>query len=266
MKTFSVLAALAVGAGLGFVQVANAADMPMPHRVVADPPPSWTGAYIGFHAGYGWTTDATGTAVGTVAAGPSPFGPLTISQNSDGAIAGLQLGYNWQFANSWVAGIEADASGTGLKGSQFALASGPGCPGGGTPCNLVTMSERVDWLASARGRLGYLIGSGMAYATGGVAFAGVNFSGNGTAQAPAPGTTFPTASTSTRTGYVVGAGYEAPITSSWLIRGEFLHYHFDGRNTSAPGVGLVVPGLAANYAWGALNINMVRLGLDYKFN
>jgi outer membrane immunogenic protein len=195
---------------------------------------------------------------------PATAGPR---MKPDGSIAGLQLGYNWQFANLWVAGIEGDASGTGLKSSQAAPAGGGGCPGGaGSLCNLVSMSERVDWLATARGRLGYLIGPGLAYVTGGAAFASITDTANTTAQTPVPGTLFSASLSSVRTGWVVGGGYEAMLNSNWSVRGEFLHYFFDGVNTTAVAQAPGVPaGVGAAYAWNALKIDTVRLGLNYRF-
>jgi outer membrane immunogenic protein len=268
MKPIAWLVAVSLAAlGLiqnGLVQNALAADLARPAPIIAQP--SWTGVYLGFHAGYGWASNETGSTTASTLGLPA-ITPISIPQSSDGSLAGLQLGYNWQFANAWVAGIEGDASGTGLKASQSTPASGAGCVGGFS-CNLATMSERVDWLATARGRLGYLVGPGLAYVTGGAAFGGVNFSANAATTIPVPGTLFPATLSSVRAGWVVGAGYEAMLTSNWSLRGEFLHYFLNGVTTTAAGLSPGVaapPGTAATYAWNALDINIVRLGLNYKF-
>jgi hypothetical protein len=41
----------------------------------------------------------------------------TSDLNDIGAVAGGQIGYNWQFSPAWVLGIEADLSGTSLRGT-----------------------------------------------------------------------------------------------------------------------------------------------------
>jgi opacity protein-like surface antigen len=92
---------VALTLGLTLVRSALAADL----AIKAPPAPdwSWTGLYAGFHAGWGWASDSTGTATSAFTASPiSPFEPVTLPLNSSGAMAGVQLGYNWQFAPRWV--------------------------------------------------------------------------------------------------------------------------------------------------------------------
>src|SRR5580692_2070991 len=88
---------------------ALAADMPMKSPPMPAPvaAPSWTGFYIGLHGGAGWGSSQTSFT--------DPNGVISpISLDSDntkiGAVGGIQLGYNWQFAPTWVAGLEGDFS------------------------------------------------------------------------------------------------------------------------------------------------------------
>jgi len=269
MKPIAWLVAVSLGVGLG--QNAMAADMQLPTPLAPSAEPSWTGLYLGFHAGWGWASDETGTGSSKFTGVPiPPFEPLTLPLNSSGAIAGAQLGYNWQFANRWVLGIEGDASGTGLKASQTAstFSGMAGCGVPGAPCGSATMTENVSWLASARGRLGYTFGPGLAYVTGGAAWANVDYSANASQVFPVASTLYPATFSSTKSGWVYGAGYEAMLGNSWTLRAEYLHYGFDGANTSVAAVlphPLVVPGLSATYAWNPLNIDVLRLGINYKF-
>jgi outer membrane immunogenic protein len=260
--------ALAVVAALsmGFGQAASAADLPV--RVPATPvvAPSWTGFYVGVHAGWGWTsTENASSAVDLVGGGTSPSLPQTLNLDSDDPIAGAQLGYNWQTAN-WVFGIEGDASGTGLKstqnGASITGAGGIGACAPGAQCGTVTMSEDVKWLASVRGRIGAIVGPGMVYVTGGGAWAGVDYSANA-AEAINPGLVFfPAAMTSTVSGAVAGGGYEWMINNNWTLRGEFLHYWFKGVTTTANGA--PTPFIAP-YSWSGFNLNAARLAVNYKF-
>src|SRR5258708_9121579 len=97
MKNFSVAVfTLLLGSTL-----ANAADMPVAYPPVALW--SWTGLYIGSHVGGGFASSQFSDP-----AGPSIYGG---NVRSPAALAGFQLGYNWQIPNSnFLLGAEADAS------------------------------------------------------------------------------------------------------------------------------------------------------------
>jgi outer membrane immunogenic protein len=73
------------------------------------------------------------------------------------------------------------------------------------------MTQDVNWLATARGRLGYVIGPGLAYVTGGAAFANVGDKANATQVFPVASTFYPAAANTTKPGWVVGAGYESAM-------------------------------------------------------
>jgi outer membrane immunogenic protein len=265
--TRALLVALTLSLTLG--RSALAADLA--YKASPAPDWSWTGLYAGFHAGWGWAADSTGTAASAFTSSPiSPFGAATLPLSSSGAVAGVQLGYNWQFAPRWVVGIEGDISATGLKTTQTAsTTSGMAtCAVPGTACGSVTMTQDVNWLASARGRIGYLIGPGLAYVTGGAAFANVGDKANATQVFPVASTFYPATANTTKPGWVLGAGYEFMLGNDWTLRAEYLHYSFDSVSATTgpvfPGP-VAVGGLSANYVWSPLNIDIMRLGVDYKF-
>src|SRR5262249_54451845 len=142
-RTVAVLGVLAAAS----VTPAVAADLSRP--VYKAPPPvtvpaqvySWTGFYIGGHAGAGWSGDNDQSV-----AVPGAIAPVTLGGNSDaGFVGGGQLGYNWQFAPNWLVGIEGDVSWADISNSGAATVPGA----------TVTMSQDLNWLASVRGRLGY---------------------------------------------------------------------------------------------------------------
>lgn len=95
---------------------------------------SWTGFYVGVNAGYGWkdpTVSYTSNDISAfVATCGAAFGNTTCvppaSFNVGGALGGGQVGYNWQFDQRWVAGLEADFDGASIKGtgtSNFLIAN-----------------------------------------------------------------------------------------------------------------------------------------------
>jgi outer membrane immunogenic protein len=173
---------------------ALAADLPSmkgPPPVYAPPPPLWTGFYVGLNAGYTFG----GSDSVYVATYPGALNPLLVgnpvflaaqaaaatsasgilSPTTDGFIGGGQIGYNWQFNNSFVVGIEADIQGAGARGSAYGVGAGanPLVPPFGTASTL-SVTKNLDYLGTVRGRLGWLFTPTLlAYATGGLAYGGV---------------------------------------------------------------------------------------------
>jgi outer membrane immunogenic protein len=74
--------------------------------------------------------------------------------------------------------------------------------------------------------------------------------------------------TTTLGGWVAGAGYEWMIAPNWTLRGEYLYYGFTGNNNSNNANALVFPiaGVTVTGTTGKLNTQVVRVGLDYKFD
>jgi outer membrane immunogenic protein len=104
------VSALLIAASLS---IANAADMPLKAPpIVAAPAFSWTGCYIGAHAGYGWGRD-TNDFGNAIASGvtenegfPAEFGPF--NHNTSGGVAGGQAGCNYQIQSNWLIGVEGE--------------------------------------------------------------------------------------------------------------------------------------------------------------
>src|ERR1700730_11824026 len=79
-----------------------AADLPLKApalRAVYD----WTGFYVGGHFGYGGGSLGADTK-------PHPLQGELLPHSTTGVIGGYQIGYNRQFANNIVLGVEADAT------------------------------------------------------------------------------------------------------------------------------------------------------------
>jgi outer membrane immunogenic protein len=158
---------------------------------------SWTGFYLGLHAGVvGSNVKATNQLTGASA-----------GLDDTGFIGGAHAGYNYQFDYGFVLGLEGDIDYTSLsKSRSFA---GP----------TFTESDKFksDWQGSIRARAGYAFDRFLPYVTGGVAFANENFRASGfdTVLGPYGGS-----SSTTRTGWTVGGGVEYAYDENWLIRAE----------------------------------------------
>lgn len=250
-----------IAAASTITQIAFAADLPVKAPAPAPLASNWTGFYIGGDIGGAWSRNT-----GTWSPLPSElaFGAFGISggNGGNGFIGGFHAGYNWQFAPTWVAGIEGDWSWTKARGSFSQVWSADPPPGSGPVGSFTSMSSTLDWLASVRGRLGFIVMPNlMAYATGGVAWGKFDYAGNNF-----NGVTYRTSAaiSSTQTGYVVGGGLEWGLTNNWLLRGEYLYYRLNG-SPSVVAQSVLFPAFPSGYSWSSTSVNVARLGLSYKF-
>ena len=273
MKRILILTAAAMGVALP--QSACAADL----GVRAAPPvyappvavaPTWTGVYIGFNGGWGWSN----TNNNSLPSAQRPrwalcgrFYSITArwlggNNNANGPIFGGQLGYNYQ-VGTWVFGVEGDVDGANIRPTRWCSITVPGI---GEFIGSGFLNVKQEWLASIRGRLGYTWGPGMIYVTGGGAWTGVQANGGATSASARETGTF--SNTTTLIGWVAGAGYEWMIAPNWTLRGEYLYYGFTGNNNSNNANALVFPiaGVTVTGTTGKLNTQVVRVGLDYKFD
>lgn len=252
---------------------ALAADLPLKAPPPKVDPWTWSGFYLGGHAGYGWSHDPQSVAA------DDPFflgkfpGFGVAGYDGKGWLAGFHAGANWQDGRI-VGGLEIDLSATGIKGSSTATV-GP-MPGlGGIP-NIVSgsahSSGRFEWLGSARARLGYLATPDiLLYGTGGLAWTHYthdeDLRNNRTILTVPPtqdGIFSSISSPNWRFGWVAGIGAETRLfNSNWLARLEYLHYDFGRSDTNVTAYRFFGP-------WprngGNLTADVVRVGLSYKFD
>src|SRR5216683_8168198 len=145
-----LLASVAAGAGS-----AGAADIPVRPPPVAAPAiccavPEWTGFYVGIHGGGGWAHESFEPSESFSVLGvPVPF-VVPPNASPKGGVFGFQFGHNWQWGPV-VGGLEIDFSGADIKEtSTFVIVPT-------FPFDTFTREVKIDELASARGRLGYLV-------------------------------------------------------------------------------------------------------------
>src|SRR5256885_11118886 len=152
-----LLACIALGA-FAFEAPARAADIKLPVKApYLQPVFDWTGFYIGGHTGY-----SRGLS-NAVLSDPVPSASVTGSVFS-GVVGGVQAGYNWRAPTGLLLGVEAD-----LTFPNY-------LPSNSITSRLVSprsdVFEQWDYVGTARGRIGYTAGPWLAYATGGLAYAG----------------------------------------------------------------------------------------------
>jgi len=219
MRTAALATGMIVAAGTAY-----AADIysPPPETVVAVVPTiDWTGFYIGANAGYGWGS-GDGSTNYTPSAAAFGANPFSSSTDLDGFIGGGQIGYNWQ-SGAFVGGIEADLMYSDMNGTH--TKSPLQFFGGGNIANSYQRgSGSLDWLATVRGRAGYLATPELLlYATGGLAFGDVNYHTT-TQFGASPALRFGASGSDTLTGWTVGAGTEWKFAPNWSAKLEYMYF------------------------------------------
>jgi len=209
----------------------------MPVKAAPAPRSWWDGSYVGLYAGYGSDQFASVQTVGFAVVPPSASTNLRVK----GWLGGFQTGYNWQFAPTWVFGLETDAAFTSWRATGNETA-----PGGFIfPTNL-----KLEGFSTVRARLGYALDRTLLYATGGLAYVHqreVVTTGIGTGSI---------GNDIHDIGWTVGGGLEYAIDRKWSAKIEYLYADLGGQSTTtnAP---------AADRT--SLKVQTVRVGLNYKF-
>jgi len=275
---------VAIGLAIAATSATQAKDRPRaaakPMIVAVD---HWSGPYVGLVAGL---AEGRTTALSTVACPPNGFlcDPVHYPENGSllGATAsgpqsghaftaGVAAGYQWH-RDSFVYGLEGDISALPLSlsrgGSASSLNLGLVNPGPVPVVATVSATAAIDWLATLRGRLGFLASPDvLIYATGGLALTEISvgnaYTDNWVFNGGAVGNSKVRSSVA---GYVVGAGAEWAIGQGWALRAEYLHVDFGAQTTSGMVTVVQVPAAQNPFTSRAdLTANLFRTGLTWRF-
>ena len=247
------------GAALAAVFAAHAAfaaDLPSRKAPVTPPPLfSWTGFYVGYNSGFGGgVLDAN---VPLVSAALATY--TTTSNRANGGVFGGQVGYQIQFPNNVVLGLESDMQWSGITASsQTVNYASVGLPG----YVYQNFHNRLDWFGTTRLRVGYAFGRLLPYVSGGVAY------GETAANAEQVlfGGGFGDGGSQVGAGWAVGAGLDYALSANLSARAEYIYVQL--ANASGPAVGFApgLPPLFGSLATGSFGTHIVRTGLNWKFD
>ena len=280
------------------------ADVPSKKGPVVAPAvtPTWTGIYAGLNAGGTWANRSYQIAsapsyLGSTNTGPNPSGNADYSAaailgiagsgsaNSLGFIGGGQIGYKYQIADSFLAGVEADIQGIAGNGGGGNYWRNTSVLGQNlynhNYLSSASVSTNLDYLGTVRGRAGYLITpTVIVYGTGGLAYGGVNLSFTGAQIGYNHNQDYATISpgykavNQTQVGWTAGGGFEWMFLQNWSAKAEYLYYDL-GSVTTATGytIAAKVRGvdpqinlINSSQASSRFNGNIARLGVNYHFN
>jgi outer membrane immunogenic protein len=253
-KTFASVISITI-AGFG---AASAADMAVKARPVPMPVAvyNWTGCYIGGNVGGGWARNEQ-TQIAKVG------GPVIIPNNDFGAsdgsglIGGGQIGCDYQFAGSWVVGLQGMFDFGGIGSQHIVPTAFPGFPVG----SFASVNRTKD-IFTATARVGYLFAPQvLAYVKGGGAWARVDHIFNGFVPTPFLSES---AYGVDRQGWTVGGGIEWMFAPGWSVFGEFNYMDF-GRKDIGFIAGPATVG-APDIVRTRFTTETALVGVNYKFN
>lgn len=197
---------------------------------------NWSGFYIGVAGGYAFGGDTS-------------IDPQGSDFDVDGGMVIPTIGYNYQFSNNVVLGVEGDIGFGDVDGKQERTVLG---------IIDVFGSADLDYLATVRGRLGYSVGRFLPYVTGGLAFARIDVN-TGLAGAEDDPVFF---DKRTQYGYTVGGGLEYAVTDNISIKGEY-NYVDLGSDTYTRGArGIFDPETKQDVDF---STHVVKFGINYRF-
>lgn len=209
------------------INISHAADVVYhsPEAPTYDEASIWAGGYIGGQVGYNWAKNKF-----------SGFNN-DFSASANGFMGGIYAGYNWEFSNAYVFGLEGDLNYSDLSKDTDILFKNR---------NYV-WNSRVEWEGALRARFGINYERWLPYVAGGVAFASVKHN-------LATGNTDLGTASDTNVGFTLGAGVDYALTNNLLLRAEYRYNDYGKQSIDDNDL------LRAK-----LTTNNIRLGIAYKF-
>ena len=225
-----------------------AADLPMvPTKspVVAAPAFTWTGCYVGAHAGGGTLTANTEGV-----------------QNGRGAVAGGQAGCNYQ-DGSWVFGVEGEGYWSGISTTNaFSVIPNTFNPST-TETVRTTTSNRNDFTIAARA--GITFDRTLIYGKGGWAWGAYRVFETDICCTVGATTTGTFAQSGTLDGFLIGAGIEHALTRNWTVKFEYNFIAFGAKELATT---TCLTGVCAVTGTSSISSNkqVFKVGANYLFD
>ena len=207
----------------------------------APPVFAWTGWYAGMNAGWIRSqTDSKLTSQTGGFAGPAgPLLPRSLSNDQDGFLAGLTLGYNLKMGAAFVGGIESDIAYTDIDGGSTLSNTADLGPDRNVTTVSAALSQEMEWFGTVRARAGWLASQQMlVFVSGGLAYA--NLDNRASASLVSEFSQTQTASGKSsewKAGWTVGGGMEWLLGNKTTFKGEYLYYDLDDTTVTMTAAG-----------------------------
>lgn len=210
---------------------------------------NWTGFYAGVDGGYGGDV----TSAQLTLASPIFWSSTQTQNHSGGFVAGGQIGYNYQFANNIVLGVESDMQWSDVKAWHQASTLSP------AGFTFTDAKHELTWFGTTRVRAGYAMGRVLTYVTGGVAYGELGVRGDQNS-----GGLFTGSVSTTKAGWAAGVGAEYALTDNLSLKSEYLYTEFSG--VRAPAYGLALLPVVGEFSTSSFRTHLTRVGLNWRFS
>jgi len=220
-KIFLIVSMLCAFCSLGYAGPESYSGKEIKQVVPPPPPcPNWTGFYVGAFGGYKFgATDLDLSLGGDWNLRPADRDVVEAhapnNLDASGAEAGGLIGYNYQFTNNWVAGLEAAGGYLWLRDSDESGIFHTPAAGNFD----IKTSFKTHYLVTIGPRIGYAFCKWLPYVTGGLAIGDLSlfqrirghtfFFDEGGKQIE------------TNVGWMIGGGLEYAITAHWSARVQY---------------------------------------------
>ena len=249
-RRFSLLTSTALTTSTALLSGAMAADMRLPTKAppLAAPAYSWTGCYIGGNGGVASVSISQRNTV--------PEFETDATKGRDlGGTAGAQIGCNYQYSSSFVIGVEGDINFVDVgRRKRFDLDSSNEDISG-------SHTTRLHWLATLRGRLGFVADRTLFFVTGGLAIGEVKTKVNAVEEETSE--IYQASNSSTRTGWTAGFGVEHAFTNKISLKAEYLHFDL-GQKRFNVSVGDEASDILRVSS--KVSGDIIRVGINFKLN
>lgn len=196
---------------------------------------SWTGFYLGANVGYAWGENDISSADGGF-----DQDPVGIRYDTDGVLAGVQVGYNWQRGH-FVFGLEGDVGFLGAEGDKT------------VDDNFGETQLGAYGVLAAR--LGIASDRTLFYVKGGWALASVETNA-GDLDGGEVDEDDVTKLDETLSGFAIGGGVEYAFSQNWTVKAEYLYLNFGDEKSSNNDDDTFKHDI---------DLHTVKLGVNYKF-
>ena len=135
------------------VPAASAADLPFrksPPASAPEPIFTWTGFYVGVNQGFGGAVLDANVNL----AGPGVLNNTQTTNRANGFSVGGEAGYDYQFSNNVVLGVETDMQWSEIRASHQATTYSSAAALFGN----ANIGNNLNWFGTTRLRLGYSFG------------------------------------------------------------------------------------------------------------
>jgi len=208
-----------------------------------------------------------------------------------GAVAGVQVGYNYYTWRNIILSGEADINWSDVSSTRYSSGQNFQTNVMATNYNYGPLSDLaanrigLRWFGTVRARLGYEYGSLMPYITGGFAYAAIQSQSydtnvNSSQHVDSMNTNLSLVGQNTygdqgyiRTGWAAGAGLEYKVLNNWSLKSEYIFTSFgsfsDNQTISGNFINTNNYSRTLGYqgnSYGTLNIHQVRFGVNYHLD